>query len=226
MEDLLDYPNNAENFNVQSNSENEFSQKNNHPNQPISQPQNFSAMQVNNPNQIQKTENNLDLLLRNAEEIDSRTKDLLIANQTTVSRLFPNKMDKLVEEMRRNTVHSAMEFRLNLYKMSTTFRIEALREKYNSSLSLIRAHFRHQVSEFMMGKLMDLNRTVDQKQVEFLKIMMGKYDMADKCGAYPKLQLTYQNQIDSELDGYLNFLRRQIASFESIMDEQIQKFES
>lgn len=173
---------------------------------------------------VQKTDQNLDLLLRNAEEIDTRTKDLLIKNRTLIQQLFPSKMDKLVQEMQVNTVHAAMEFRLNLYKMSTKFRLEALREKYNAALMTIRGHYREQVSEFMMGKLMELHQKVDIKQRGFIELAKSKYEYAKLQQGYPNIQALYLSHIDTEFVGFMTFLGRQVSNFESIIDEQIEKF--
>lgn len=173
---------------------------------------------------VQKTDQNLDLLLRNAEEIDNRTKDLLIKNRTLIQQLFPSKMDKLVQEMQVNTIREAMEFRLNLYKMSTKFRLEALREKYNAALMTIRGHYREQVSEFMMGKLMELHQKVDVKQRGFIELSKSKYEFAKQQQGYPNIQALYITHIDQEFIGFMTFLNRQVTNFESIIDEQIERF--
>jgi hypothetical protein len=173
--------------------------------------------------QTHETDKNLDLLLRNAAEVDDRTKDLLIKNRTIVQQLFPSKMDKMIMEMQLNTIQNAMEFRLNLYKMSTQFRLEALREKYNASLMTIRVEYRERVSEFMMGKLEELHTKVDIKQRCFIEFAKEKYDYAKKQQGYPSLQALYLNIINEESQGYMTFLHRQIKNIESIIDEQIDR---
>jgi hypothetical protein len=172
-----------------------------------------------------ETDKNLDLMIRNAGEIDERTKDLLLVNKTLIQQLFPSKMDKMVMAMQRNTIQTAMEFRLNLYKMSTQFRLEALREKYNAALMTIRGYYREQVSEFMMGKLEELHIKVDAKQRSFIEFAKAKYDNAKLQSGYPTLQALYLKSINEESIGYMTFLHRQIQNFESIIDEQIKRFE-
>jgi len=202
----------------------EFDSKNTIQNSTKSQPKIINIKmkdQIKAP--AQETDKNLDLLLRNAGEIDERTKDLLIKNRTLIQQLFPSKMDRMVMEMQRNTIQSAMDFRLNLYKMSTQFRLESLREKYNSALMTIRGHYREQVSEFMMGKLEELHTKVDVKQRSFIEFAKAKYDYAKLQSGYPSLQALYLNNINEESQGYLNFLHRQITNFESIIDEQIER---
>jgi|GEM_PF-6510742 hypothetical protein len=175
---------------------------------------------------VKKTDQNLDLLLRNTEEIDTHTKELMMKNRSLIQQLFPSKMDKLVAEMQRNTIHTAMEFRLNLYKMSTEFRLEVLREKYNAALMTVRALYRQQVSEFMIARLMELHQVVDTNQRSFIEVAKNKYDFARQQSGYPEIQSIYLNQIGVELNGFMNFLGIQIASFENIMNEQIKKFGS
>lgn len=175
--------------------------------------------------ETKETNQNLDLLLRNATEIDDRTKDLLMKNRSLVQRLFPSKMDSMVMEMQRNTIKHAMEFRLHLYQMSTQFRLEALREKYNAALMSIRGYYREQVSEFMMNKLAELHRKVDMRQREFLELAKSKMEYARDMQGYPTLQRRYLENIEKEAKGFMTFLQRQIESFENIIDEQIERFE-
>lgn len=172
----------------------------------------------------QKADQNLDLLLRNADEIDAKTKDLLIRNRTLVQALFPSKMDKLVHVMQTNTVQAAMDFRLNLYKLSVSFRLEALREKYNAALMTIRAMYREQVSDFMMNKLLELHQKVDQKQRSFIELAKSKYQYAAQQRDFPEIQTVYYNHITAEFNSFMIFLNRQVTSFESIIDEQIKNF--
>src|SRR5438445_9107569 len=53
---------------------------------------------------VEKTDENFDLMIRNAQSIDSRTKLLLQENKPLLRRLFPNKTDKLIAEMEKNTI--------------------------------------------------------------------------------------------------------------------------
>jgi hypothetical protein len=186
------------------------------------QPVSIKRKDTNNSPAID-TDKNLDLLIRNAGEIDDRTKDLLVKNRPLIQRLFPSKMDRMVMEMQRNTVQNAMEFRLNLYKMSTQFRLEALREKYNAALMTIRGEYRVRVSEFMMGKLEELHTVVDVKERAFIEFAKRKYDNAQLQSGYPSLQALYLRNIDEQSQGYLVFLQRQITNFENIIDEQIER---
>ncbi len=192
------------------------------PSQQKQQPVSINRKDVHNSPAID-TDKNLDLLIRNAGEIDERTKDLLVKNRSLIQRLFPSKMDRMVMEMQRNTVQNAMEFRLNLYKMSTQFRLEALREKYNAALMTIRGEYRVRVSEFMMGKLEELHTVVDVKERAFIEFAKRKYDNAQLQSGYPSLQALYLKNIDEQSQGYLVFLQRQITNFENIIDEQIER---
>lgn len=175
--------------------------------------------------QTNETDKNLDLLLRNASEVDEKTKDLLMKNRNLIQQLFPSKMDKMIMEMQGNTIQNAMEFRLNLYKMSTQFRLEALREKYNASLMTIRGHYREQVSDFMMTKLLELAHKVKAKEQEFFALSQSKLDFAAKQNGYPSLQAIYLRGIDEEYNNFQIFLHRQISSFQSIIDEQIERIQ-
>src|SRR5712671_6661572 len=77
--------------------------------------------------QVEKADENFDLLIRNAQNVDARTTMLAQENKSLIRRLFPTKMDKLIAELERNTVQEALQFRLNLYKLNTQFMLEGMR---------------------------------------------------------------------------------------------------
>jgi hypothetical protein len=166
-------------------------------------------------------DNELQRLVVSNQSIDDRTKDLLFKNQSLIQRLFPTHKDRMVAEMQGKIVQSAFDFRLNLYKISTEFKIEAVREHFNALLLNIRGEYRQRVSDFMLLKLEQLHLSVDARQRSFIELAKAKLLYAQTLPTM--LQGRYLAVVEREAEGFLNFTERQISHFESIIDEQIQK---
>ena len=166
-------------------------------------------------------DNELQRMVMSNQSIDDQTKDLLFKNQSLIQRLFPSHKDRMVAEMQGKIVQSALDFRLNLYKISTEFKLEAVREHFNALLLTIRGEYRQRVSDFMLLKLEQLHVSVDARQRSFIELAKAKLQYAQTLP--PMLQGRYLAVVEREAEGFLNFTERQIAHFEAIIDEQIQK---
>ncbi|MDR2385521.1 MAG: hypothetical protein LBD80_07690 [Tannerella sp.] len=171
--------------------------------------------------QTTETDNELQRMIASNRHIDEKTKELLFRNQSLIQRLFPSQKDKLIAEMQGKAVQSALDFRLNLYRLSTEFHIEAVREHFNALLLTIRGDYRQRVSEFMLTKLTELHKIVDEKQRFVIELASGKIQYAEKLPAM--LQGRYLASIDKEFEGFIVFAQKQIQHFESIIDEQIKR---
>lgn len=171
--------------------------------------------------QTAEADNELQKMVINNQSIDEHSKDLLFRNQSLIQRLFPSNRDRLVAEMQGKIVQNALDFRLNLYKLSTEFKIEAVREHFNALLLTIRGEYRQRVSDFMLSKLEQLHIAVDAKQRSFMEIAKSKLQYAQTLP--PMLQGRYLATVEREAEGFLFFAERQITHFEEIINEQIKR---
>lgn len=174
--------------------------------------------------QVEKADENFDLMIRNAQNIDNRTKLLMEQNKPLLRKIFPNKMDKLIAEMERNTVQEALQFRLNLYKLNTQFMLEGMREKYDAALKMIKAEYRSQVAAFMMSKLEGLSKDVQNRQYTFIQMVREKNQFLKTMADIPSTADRYAVQIEREQDRYFNFLEQLVMNFENIIREELKKF--
>lgn len=171
--------------------------------------------------QTVNTDNELQELIRQNQHVNTQTRDLLFQNRTLVQRLFPSQKEKMIQEMQAKMISSALEFRLTLYKLGTEFKLEAVREHFNALLLTIRGEYRSRVSRFMLEKLSELHGVVDSRQRAFLLMVENKIRFAETL--HPMSRSRYLTAIKKEEEGFLSFTERQVAHFESIIDEQIQR---
>jgi hypothetical protein len=174
--------------------------------------------------QVERANDSFDLMIRNAQNVDTRTKLLMEENKPLLRKIFPNKMDKLIAEMERNTVQEAMQFRLNLYKLNTQFMLEGMREKYDAVLKMIKSEYRSQVASFMMSKLEGLSKDVQYRQIAFIQLVREKNQFLKTMADMPSTAVRFAEQIEREQDRYFNFLEQLVINFENIIREELKKF--
>lgn len=174
--------------------------------------------------EVKKTDQDLDILVQNADSIDMRTKGMLLENKPLLRKFFPTKMDKLLNEMQRNEVKESMTFRLNLYKLASQYRLDSVRELYNSRLMVLKGHYRQQVASFMMSKLQELNHDVESRQYTFIEMIKQKYAYLGTLSSYPAMAKRYEVQIEREQDRFFVFLEQLLIKYEGIINEELKKF--
>lgn len=174
--------------------------------------------------QVEKADENFDLMIRNAQHIDNKTKLLMEENKPLLRKIFPTKMDRVIAEMEQNIVKEALQFRLNLYKLNTQFMLEGMREKYDAALKMIKAEYRSQVAAFMMSKLEELSKDVQMRQYTFIGMIREKSQFMKTMSDIPLTAERYAVQIEREQDRYFNFLEQLVVNFENIINEELRKF--
>ncbi len=177
-----------------------------------------------NRSTVEKANENFDLLITNAQSIDQKTKALMLENKGLIRTIFPNKMDRLLDEMSRNMTKESLQFQLNLYKLNTQFVLEGLREKYDAGLKMVKAEYRSQVASFMMGKLEWLSNDVQNRQYTFIQSIREKNQLLKSMTDIPSTAKRYADQIEREQDRYFNFMEQLIINFENIIREELVKF--
>ena len=173
---------------------------------------------------VKQTMQSLQTYLSDAQEIDPETRRLMLENRTLLRQLFPNKTDKLIDQMKHNMIRSSSEFRLNLYKLNADFWLDNAHEHMTSALKMTKAEYRERVSAFMMLKLEQLAREVKTRQFNFIEMAKEKMDYARSLNGYPEIQRGYLTIIQTEQQEYLEFLQRLIRQFQSIVDEEIKNY--
>ena len=173
---------------------------------------------------INKTDEKMSAMEKNQIEIDRHYQKQLDKKWTLLEQLSQRGLYKLVKENRQELFNASAEYRIKFYRTILDGRLEALAEKTNAGLMMIKAEYRHQVAVFMMSKLKELAFEVKNRQREFLEMMMEKYDYTQTLESYPLLKNQYVNSIINEGERYMNFLDRLIIRFENIIDEQLKKY--
>lgn len=172
---------------------------------------------------VQETKH-LDSLTQNNQQIDKFYQDELDKKRGLWDKLTERKMYDQVQQVKGELFKTSAHYRLAFYKTLLDARLEALYEKCSAGTSMIKAHFRQKVASFLMSKMEELSVEVKDRQISFLEMMKSKYQYAETLTSFPSMQQRYTSSIFDEEGRYLKFLDSLLIRFESIVDEQMKKY--
>ncbi|MDV7186101.1 hypothetical protein R3X25_02305 [Lutibacter sp. TH_r2] len=180
---------------------------------------------INKVNPIEKDDKSVSSLQESHKKIDDNHQRDLNRNWSLTEQWTNRSMYKVVQEHKKDLFNASAEYKIKFYRTVLDGRLEALSEKTNTGLMMIKAHYRQRVASFMMTKMSDLSKEVKVRQHDFLGMMMEKHDYVAKLENYPQLKNQYVNSILQEGERYMNFLDRLLLRFENIIDEQLKRYQ-
>lgn len=190
---------------------------------PVHQPANTTSksMQVHEQSEkeVVKNDQHLDMLVRNANFVDERARELLLSKRNILQRLWPSQQDKIVEQWKGQMIQSAADFNIRLYTMASNARLDSMDEKYTAGLMLLKGYYRQKVGAFMMAKMDELKGDVKTYQFKFADDIRDKYHKAETVRDLPSLYNRFLRAIQEEEVRYFDFLDSIVTRFEHIIDE-------
>lgn len=173
---------------------------------------------------IKQEANELDHIEQNNKEVDRVYQTQIDKRWLWWEKLTNRSMYDQVVMIKSELVKQSGHYRLAFYRTILDSRLEALNEKCNAGLKMIKAHYRKEVASFLMAKMEEISIEVRDRQFNFLEMMKGKYEYAQSIQNYPSMYERYMEQIFIEEGRYLAFLDSQLIKFESIVSEEIRKY--
>jgi hypothetical protein len=178
--------------------------------------------ELNQP--VKQETRDLDGLAKNQDEIDHFYSENLDKNWTILDKWTNRSMYNKVQEVKGELFKTSAHYRLAFYKTMLDTRLEYMNEKCNAGLKMVKGHYRLQVSSFLMSKMEQLAFEVKDRQIAFMEMMKEKYAYAETLTAYPSMQQRYISSIFEEESKYLKFLDGLLDKFQSIVDEELKKY--
>lgn len=175
--------------------------------------------QVTKP--INKETKNLDEMAENNQEIDRFYHEQMDKKMSVIDKLLNRPMYEEMQRVKSELLKSSASYRLNFYKTLLDARIEALKEKCDSGLKMIKGHYRQKANSFLMAKLEEMALEVKDRQINFMEMMKSKYSYAETLDAYPTMKDRYMESIFQEEGRNLKFLDSLLIRFADIVDEQL-----
>ncbi len=177
---------------------------------------------INKP--IQEETTKLNNIEQNNKEVDEVYQIQIDKKWSWWDKITNRSMYEQVVSVKSELVKQSGNYRLAFYRTILDSRLEALNEKCNAGLKMIKAHYRKDVASFLMAKMEEISIEVKDHQFNFLEMMREKYEYAETIKKYPSMYKSYIKQIWIEEGRYLTFLDAQLVKFESIVTEEIKKY--
>lgn len=184
-----------------------------------------SSEKIYKANPIAKEDKNVTFIQENNEQIDKRYEEDLNKEWSIPEKIINRSAYKVVVGHRKELFKASAEYKIKYFKTVHDGRLEALREKTDAGLKMIKGEYRQQVAQFMMAKMSELAKGMKVKQDEFLTMTKEKLDEVERLESYPPLKNKYLNSVLNEVERYMGFLDRLVIRFENIVDEELQKYE-
>ncbi len=185
----------------------------------------YQVFQVpNTPSQVTEQSKTADSMVEQHKAIDNHYQKEFGKEYSLLEQLTNRSMYKQVQANKQELFKASADYRIKFYKTVLNGRLEALQEKTNTGIMMIKAHYRQQVASFMLTKMYDLAKDVKDRQIQFMQLLMEKHDYVHQLKNYPILKDQYSNSIITEGERYMKFLDGLVLRFEQIIDEQISRF--
>ena len=166
-----------------------------------------------------------DVLLRNHEIISERVKGYYEKKAGLIARFFPGHFQKMINERKSQEAKTELEFTNDLLKLGVQFKLDAIEEKFQTWLRVIKVNYREQFYGFVTSKVKALQETIFDRENEFFNLMRKRYELIEKNKDMPSIVDSYLRKIEKEQETYFEWLEYIMADFQNIVQEKINNYD-
>jgi len=181
--------------------------------------------QMSNQHAIAKQQEFDDVLIQNHETISERVRGYYHNKSGLIGRLFPGKLHRIINEGKLNEARTELEFTNSLLRLSVQFKLNAIQEKYETWLRVIKVNYREQFYGFVTNKVKSLQETILEREAEFFDLMRKRYALIEKNADMPSMVESYRRKIEKEQEAYFAWLEFIMEDFQNIVKEKISDYE-
>jgi len=166
-----------------------------------------------------------DVLLQNHEIISERVGGYYQKKSGLIARLFPGQFQKIINVGKLNEAGTELEFTNGLLRLSVQFKLDAIEEKYQTWLRVIKVNYREQFYGFVTSKVKALQETIYERETEFFDLMRRRYALIEKNKDMPNMVDLYRSKIEKEQETYFEWLEYIMNDFQNIVQEKINNYD-
>ena len=166
-----------------------------------------------------------DVLAQNHEVISERVRGYYQRKYGLIGRLFPGQIQRMINEGKLNEARTELEFTTGLLNLSVQFKLDAIEEKYQTWLRVIKVNYREQFYGFVTSKVKALQETILEREDEFFNLMRRRHALIEKNKDMPRMVEIYRKKIEKEQEAYFEWLECLMEDFQSIVKEKISNYD-
>lgn len=166
-----------------------------------------------------------EVLQENHRIVGDRISGYMVNSFSLMERFVTKRsLAELVTNSILQEAQTEIEFRHNLLKMMSDFKMEVIREKYDNWLKVIKVEYRQKFTAFVTERQEELRRTIHEKMNNFLDDMEKQYERAERISHIPSLHSQVVNQLKKESNDYIVWLDKLMTNFMDIVEEKINQY--
>jgi hypothetical protein len=154
-------------------------------------------------------------------EMEEMYQDKIQKTWSLLDRWSDRAMYDRVQKVKGEMFELTAKQRLTLYDLLLQSRIQQTKEKYDSALKCIKAHYRRHVATFVMHQMESLAEEIKGYQFRFLELQKSKYQYAESVKQIPSLHDRYMKSLFLQEERYLMFLDKLMMKFDSVVSEEL-----
>lgn len=159
-------------------------------------------------------------LIRDSGITDAATSRLLLSKSTLLSRLFPSAQQRIIADFKKQSVQQASDFYLRLSKLTHEAELQALTERYNAALSVIKGQYRSDVVRFARSKFEEVQNHLNEIQDRDLKRLEEIYKSCQSMSV-PAFRKKYEETLSKQFDITVEFQLKLIDEFVSFLNNKL-----
>lgn len=166
-----------------------------------------------------------DLIQQHHHIVGDRVTGYLTKNYNLIQKHFTKKeLYQLTKQSQINEAQTELEFRHKLLQLSTDFKLQALTEKYDNWLKVIKIEYRHQFTVFVTDRQSQLQKTINERRTEFASDISQQYEQAQQYSNVPLLHKKYTESVEKNIEKYFDWLDSLLNNFMNIVEEKISQY--
>ena len=166
-----------------------------------------------------------EVLQHNQEEISEKVRGYFERKISIIERFRPTEFQAVINDGKLRKAKTELEFDHNLLKLAIRFKLEAIEERYQTWLRVIKVNYREQFYSFVTNKVSLLQQTVFEREQEFFSLMRRRYQLIEENKDMIGMTEVYRQKIEREQERYFEWLEYLMEDFQNIVREKIRSYE-
>lgn len=158
---------------------------------------------------------------QNRLNTDRNFQDYLERNRSFLSRIFPNKMDRLLRDAEMRRAQTDCDRHLRMLELAYATKYEACEEMANAWLQSQKVEIRTRVASVLAANLIILSRDIESYRQGYAEHIAKRYEALDSHSVHPKLRDAMENSINQDIDKTICWLDSLLEGYRKIHLERV-----
>ncbi len=178
--------------------------------------------------EIQHVDVELNLMnsgMKNLTKIDEGFQNDLDREWDIFDKITDYRNYRNVKRFKGDLIKLSGEYRIKYMDNILNGRLEAVQERLDAGLTMVKSHYREKVASHLLAKMEELSLKVHQHMRNFFNEQIRRYRFAETLKGTPSYENYYNSLTEFEIR-YLNFNNKLLINFENSIENIVKKYKS